>query len=200
MANGSRATVRSLSSSALSRSTTLATLNVRDIYADPARRDWLVKRADEGLEIPVEDLQIRRLDGELRWIRVTSHAVHGDDGAVAYFEGVMEDVSSLHAVDSRLQRSNTLLDSLTRMQNQYLAGVDVGELFDGLLDELLQATGSEYGFIAQLLHDNNGPFLRTWAMSDISWNDATRAMFQQYGPRGMEFHNLDTLFGRVDHG
>lgn len=178
----------------------LSTLNVRDIYADPARRDWLVKRAHEGVEIPVEDLQIRRLDGELRWIRVTSHAVHGDDGAVAYFEGVMEDVSSLHAVDSRLQRSNTLLDSLTRMQDQYMAGVDVGELFDGLLDELLRTTGSEYGFIAQLLHDNNGPFLRTWAMSDISWNDATRAMFQQYGPRGMEFHNLDTLFGRVVTG
>ncbi|MDX2026900.1 ATP-binding protein [Microcella sp.] len=178
----------------------LAELNVRDIYADPARRDWLVQRADEGLEIPVEDLQIRRLDGELRWVRVTSHAVHGDDGSVEYFEGVMEDVSSLHAVDSRLQRSNTLLDSLTRMQEQYMSGVDVGDLFDGLLDELLRSTGSEYGFIAQLLHDDNGPFLRTWAMSDISWNDATRAMFQQYGPRGMEFHNLDTLFGRVVTG
>lgn len=178
----------------------LAALDVRQIYADPARRDWLVKRAAAGLEIPVEDLQLRRLDGGLRWVRVTSQAVHAADGSVAYFEGVMEDVSSLHAVDERLQRSNALLDSLTRMQDQYAAGVDVGQLFDGLLDELLASTGSEYGFIAQLLHDDNGPFLRTWAMSDISWNDVTRAMYQQYGPRGMEFHNLDTLFGRVVTG
>lgn len=175
----------------------LAELDVREIYADPARRDWLVQRAAAGLEIPVEDLQLRRLDGGVRWVRVTSQAVHADDGSVAYFEGVMEDVSTLHSVDQRLQQSNALLDSLTRMQDQYAAGVDVGELFDGLLDELLRTTESEYGFIAQLLHDDDGPFLRTWAMSDISWNDATRAMFQQYGPRGMEFHNLDTLFGRV---
>jgi PAS domain S-box-containing protein len=175
----------------------LEAIDVRAIYADPARRDWLVERATAGLEIPIEDLQIRRLDGETRWVRVTSHSVLAEDGTVAYFEGVMEDVSSLHAVDERLQRSNALLDSLTRMQDQYLAGVDLGELFDGLLDELLRTTGSEYGFIAQLLHDDDGPFLRTWAMSDISWNDVTRAMYQQHGPRGMEFHNLDTLFGRV---
>lgn len=175
----------------------LAALDVRDVYADPARRDWLLRRAEAGEDIPVEDLRIRRHDGELRWVRVTSHAVHGDNGEVAYFEGVMEDVSALHSVDERLVQSNALLDTLTRMQDQYMAGVDVGELFDGLLDDLLRSTSSEYGFIAQVLHDDNGAFLRTWAMSDISWNETTRAMYAQYGPRGMEFHNLDTLFGLV---
>jgi len=178
----------------------LAALDVREVYADPARREWLLRRAEAGEEIPVEDLRIRRLDGELRWVRVTSHAVTGRDGEVAYFEGVMEDVSALHAVDERLVRSNALLDTLTRMQDQYMAGVDVGELFDGLLDDLLRSTSSEYGFIAQVLHDTNGRFLRTWAMSDISWNETTRAMYAQYGPRGMEFHNLDTLFGLVITG
>lgn len=175
----------------------LAELDVRSIYADPSRRDWLVARAEAGLAIPVEDLQVRRLDGGMRWVRVTSHAVRDDDGAVIYFQGVMEDVSTLHAVDASLQRSTALLDSLTRMQDQYLAGVDVGVLFDALLEELLLTTGSAYGFIAQLLHDDDGPFLRTWAMSDISWNEVTRAMYARFGPRGMEFHNLDTLFGHV---
>lgn len=178
----------------------LAEIDVRDIYVDPGRREWLVRRAEAGEEIPVEDLRIRRLDGELRWVRVTSHAVTGSDGEVAYFEGVLEDVSALHAVDERLVQSNALLDTLTRMQDQYMAGVDVGELFDGLLDDLLRSTSSEYGFIAQVLHDSNGRFLRTWAMSDISWNETTRAMYAQYGPRGMEFHNLDTLFGLVITG
>jgi hypothetical protein len=89
------------------------------------------------------------------------------------------------------------LDTLTNMQDQYFAGVDLGVLFDGLLDDLLRSTGSAYGFIAQVLVDADGRFIRTWAMTDISWNDATRAMYAQYGPRGMEFHNLDTLFGLV---
>jgi two-component system NtrC family sensor kinase len=175
----------------------LLSIHAREIYADPSRRDWLIRRAEAGLPIPVEDLQIRRFDGDLRWVRVSSHSVRGEDGEIAYFEGVMEDVTTLHAVDAQLQRSNELLDTLTRMQDQYIAGADVGELFDGLLADLLTSTGSAYGFIAQLLHDHDGPFLRTWAMTDISWNETTREMYARFGPRGMEFHNLDTLFGRV---
>jgi len=178
----------------------LARLEVASIYADPARREWLLRRALANLPIPVEDLQIRRLDGGLRWVRVSSHTVRDDDGNALYFEGVMEDVTALHSADEQLRRSNELLATLTTMQTKFTAGVDVGQLFDALLDDLLRATGSEYGFIAQLLHDDDGPFLRTWAMSDISWNDTTRALFAQYGPRGMEFHNLDTLFGKVVTG
>jgi two-component system NtrC family sensor kinase len=175
----------------------LASLQARDIYADPARRDWLLRRAEAGLPIPVEDLQIRRRDGGLRWVRVSSHTIRDDDDEIVYFEGVMEDVTTLHAVDAQLRRSNELLDTLTRMQDQYVAGADVGPLFDGLLADLLEATGSAYGFIAQVLEDDGGRFLRTWAMTDISWNEATREMFRAAGPQGMEFHNLDTLFGRV---
>lgn len=175
----------------------LTAIRARDIYADPARREWLIRRAEAGLPIPVEDLQVRRLDGGLRWVRISSHFVRDDDGAIVYFEGVMEDVTTLHAVDAQLRRSNELLDALTRMQEQYVAGVDPGELFDGLLADLLASTDSAYGFIAQVLYADGGAFLRTWAMTDISWNDTTREMFARYGPRGMEFHNLDTLFGRV---
>lgn len=175
----------------------LTSVHAREIYADPDRREWLIRRAQAGEPIPVEDLQIRRFDGGLRWVRVSSHPVRGEDGAIAYFEGMIEDVTTLHAVDAQLQRSNELLDALTRMQGQYMAGGDVGELFDGLLEDLLAVTGSAYGFIAQVLHDAEGPFLRSWAMTDISWNDTTREMYARFGPRGMEFHNLDTLFGRV---
>ena len=175
-------------------------VDVRSLYAEPARRDQLVERISAGERIPVDELEIRRLDGVHIWVRVRSHGVLADDGSVAYLEGVMEDVSDLHEADERLRRSNVLLDALTKMQLRYIAGVDVGELFDGLLDELLASTGSEYGFIAQLLHDDGGAFVRTWAMSNISWDEATRAMYAEHGPRGMEFHNLDTLFGKVVTG
>ena len=47
----------------------LAAIHVREIYADPARREWLIRRAQAGETIPVEDLQIRRFDGGLRWVR-----------------------------------------------------------------------------------------------------------------------------------
>lgn len=178
----------------------LQEVDVRSLYAEPARRDQLVDRVSKGGQIPVDELEIRRLDGRHIWVRIRSQAVVAEDGSIAYFEGVMEDISKLHEADERLRRSNVLLDSLTKMQLRYISGVDVGELFDGLLEELLASTGCDYGFIAQMLHDDEGPFVRTWAMTDISWSDTTRAMFAEYGPRGMEFHNLDTLFGRVVTG
>lgn len=175
----------------------LTDIDIRTLYRFPARRDDLIARINAGEDIGVETQELVRLDGTTIWVRIHSHPVFDDAGELAYFEGFMEDVSTLHEAEQMLRQSNALLDSLTQMQNRFIAGVDVGELFDGLLDELLSATESEYGFIAQLLHDDNGPFLRTWAMTDISWNEATRKMYDTYGPRGMEFHNLDTLFGRV---
>jgi PAS domain S-box-containing protein len=178
----------------------LAEVDVRSLYADPSQRDHLVRRVSGGEELPAEELKITRLDGAPIWVRVRSRGVLENDGSIAYFEGVMEDVSELRSADERLHRSNALLDTLTKMQNRYIAGVDVGDLFDGLLAELLAATDSEYGFIAQVLRDDDGAFLRSWAMTDISWNEATREMFAEHGPRGMEFHNLDTLFGRVVTG
>lgn len=174
----------------------LTEIDIRTLYRNPRRRDDLLARAGRGEPLGVESQELVRLDGRPIWVRIHSHPVYGEDGELQYFEGVMEDTSDLHDTEQMLRQSNALLDALTQMQNRFIAGVDVGELFDGLLEELLEATESEYGFIAQLLHDD-GPFLRTWAMTDISWNDVTREMYQKYGPRGMEFHNLDTLFGRV---
>ncbi|MBH0009618.1 PAS domain S-box protein [Salinibacterium sp. SWN1162] len=174
----------------------LAAIDVRDIYVDPSRREWLIEQA-AGKPMPVEEFELKRLDGEHRWVRISTHTARADDGSIEYFEGVMEDITMLHEIDEELRSSNQLLDALSRMQRDHMSGAEPGVLFDRLLEQLLSATSSEYGFIAQLLEDDNGQFLRTWAMSDISWNDETRALFALHGPRGMEFHNMDLLFGPV---
>jgi PAS domain S-box-containing protein len=87
-----------------------------------------------------------------------------------------------------------------RVQSRYIRAAPPREVFEPLLTDLLQWTGSEYGFLAALLHDTHGvPFLRIEVLTDIAWNDATRAMVERHrrgGPQdAMEFHNLQTLFG-----
>ena len=191
--DGNAALVKLLGASSFDE---LAAIDVREIYVDPDRRDWLISQA-AGKPMPVEEFQMKRLDGERRWVRISTHTVYAEDGTIDYFEGVMEDITTLHEIGDELRSSNQLLEALSRMQAEHMAGADAGVLFDRLLDELLSATDSEYGFIAQLLEDENGQFLRTWAMTDISWSDATRELFAKHGPRGMEFHNLDLLFGPV---
>ena len=79
-----------------------------------------------------------------------------------------------------------------------IGGVDIKELLDGLLSELLTLTGSEYGFIGEVLRRADGtPSLRTHAITNIAWDEATQRFYDHGAPSGMVFENLETLFGAV---
>jgi len=175
----------------------LSTVDVRSLYVEPDERAHMVRRAAAGETIPPEEIRLRRLDGSEIWVRVSSQSVLAPDGTVQYYEGVLEDVTARRQADLRLTESNRLLDAVAAAQNRFLTGVDVGIVLDDLLDALISLTNSEYGFIAEVLGEGEARYLRSMAMTNIAWNDATREMFDRLGPRGMEFHNLDTLFGRV---
>lgn len=69
-----------------------------------------------------------------------------------------------------------------------------------MLDDVLLLTGCEYGFIGEILHHADGtPYLKSWALTDISWDAPTKALYESTkGPdQGLVFENLNTLFGRV---
>ena len=97
-----------------------------------------------------------------------------------------------------LRGSNTLLNAISRTQALYIAGADAHDVFEHMLTALLEMTGSEYGFIGEVLRDQDGiPYLRTQAITNIAWSDETRAFYAAHAPQGMEFRNLTTLFGAV---
>ncbi len=114
-------------------------------------------------------------------------------------------------VRTDLQKSNRLLKAITWIQTQFLADAEPAILFDGMLDRLLELTDSEYGFIGEILFAADGspimeesymkfrgrPYLKTHAITNIAWNEETRAFYAENAPKGMEFHNLKTLFGAV---
>jgi PAS domain S-box-containing protein len=90
----------------------------------------------------------------------------------------------------------SLLAAVARVQALYIRDAQPSELFNTVLDTLLETTGSEYGFIGEVLHDEAGrPYLKTYAISDISWNEETHATYEAARGTGMEFRNLNTLFG-----
>jgi PAS domain S-box-containing protein len=95
-----------------------------------------------------------------------------------------------------LTRSRHLEDIIARAQSGFIANEDRHGAFGALLEDLLALTGSEYGFIGEIRYSNEGaPFLKTYAITDIAWDEGTRAFYQQNAPQGMEFRNLKTLFG-----
>jgi PAS domain S-box-containing protein len=125
--------------------------------------------------------------------------------------GVVQDITDRKTVELTLQHNNQLLSAISAAQTQFITEADPGILFDNLLETLLQLTESEYGFIGEILYNTEGqvyidesymkmrgrPYLKTKAITDISWNEETRRLYDENTATGMEFHNLKTLFGRV---
>jgi len=88
-----------------------------------------------------------------------------------------------------------------RVQSRFIHSASPAEVFEPLLTDLLGFTGSQYGFIAEVLADpvDAHRFLRVCVLTDVSWDETTRAMFERHrrGEQPIEFHNLATLFGAV---
>lgn len=93
--------------------------------------------------------------------------------------------------------STTLLEAITKAQEEFVCEKPSKEIFNHLLDALLKLTDSEYGFIGEVLEKDKKPYLKTHAITNIAWNDDTRKFYEENAPKGLEFYNLNSLFGQV---
>ncbi len=116
----------------------------------------------------------------------------------AQFSAFIRDLSELKESESKLARASDLLGAVGRLQSGYIsrAKIEAAETFEDLLQLLLSFTGSEYGFVAEVPRDELGqPYLKTHAITNISWNEEMRAFHEKHKATGLEFRNLKTLFG-----
>jgi len=90
-----------------------------------------------------------------------------------------------------------ILKCISKVQNMYIKEKNKVDIFEELLNGMLEISESEYGFIGEILHNDNIPYLKTLAITDISWNDELRKNYQLFRTEGMTFTNLNTLFGLV---
>jgi len=114
-------------------------------------------------------------------------------------EEIVEDrATELRISNEQLEQRNKLLSALSRIQTQFISDTDPRLLFDQLLDELLSLTGSEYGFIGQVLHTPDGePYLKTHAITNIGWKGQKGNLYGSDESTGMEFQDLKSLVGAV---
>jgi PAS domain S-box-containing protein len=75
-----------------------------------------------------EEYRMRRADGEWVWVHDTSTAVFGEDGAIAYFQGFMIDVSRRKEAEHRLreteERFRTIVEHTPAITYQELPWAD----------------------------------------------------------------------------
>ena len=91
-----------------------------------------------------------------------------------------------------------LVNAINQAQNTFIKSPDPKQAFDLMLRSLLELTDSEFGFIGEVLYkEDHAPYLRLYISSNIAWDEETQRLYEDNIETGMEFHNLDNLFGQV---
>jgi len=165
------------------------------VVGDPQVRFYagVPLRAPEGAilgTLCVKDYEPRSLsDQQLEQLRDLASL------AVQQIVGLKQAID-LERGQKQLRETNATLRLIQEAQNELLEhGVDAA-WWDSALSQLLELTKSEYGFIGRIHEDDEGPFLKTEAITNIAWDEATRRFYEENSPEGLVFRNMETLFGR----
>jgi diguanylate cyclase (GGDEF)-like protein/PAS domain S-box-containing protein len=117
----------------------------------------------------------------------------------AQIDAVLERSSSARArlaAEAMLTRQHRLLQAISRAQAMFIASSGPRAAFEALLEELMSLSQSAFGLVGQVQRAADGhPFLRVHAMTDISWDAASRALYAQHAEEGMVFDSLYSLVG-----
>ena len=152
------------------------------------------KIAKEGED--VFETKQRTKSGEIRDVLVNARLISIGDRK--FFQGLVSDITERKQAEEQLSQNFDLLNSITGAQLQFIADAPRDAVFDDLLKTLLDLTDSEYGFIGEILHKDDGtPYLKTHTATNIAWNEETRKFYEKHAATGLEFYNLKTLFGKV---
>lgn len=143
--------------------------------------------------------RMRHADGHWVWIWSRGQTLRNADGSLTDVTvGTHIDITQQKRAETQLLKARQMAEVIARAQLQFIVQQDRHQSFDGLLTDILALADSEYGFIGEVLHRADGqPYMKTFAITNIAWNDATRAIYEANAPKGMEFTRLKSLFGEV---
>ncbi|WP_154859651.1 ATP-binding protein [Cyclobacterium xiamenense] len=142
--------------------------------------------------------------GKQLWLRNRAWVSKKDaDGRVITISGKFSDITDLKTKELRLLESekkinqyNQLLEAVNDTQLNFYQQDDFRKPLHELFEKILTLIDSQFGFMAEVLYDEQGaPYLKSHTITNIAWSDETEAFYQQNFQTGIEFRNLDTLFG-----
>jgi PAS domain S-box-containing protein len=169
------------------------------------------------------EYRIQRHDGEYRHVSVRGVPVLGGDGTVREWVGTCTDITEqkraeaeirvlnaeleqrvqqrtadLVSAGARMKRDATLIEAINEALSQFITAEPPPVVFARVLDRLVNLTGSEYGFIGEIVYPTDGrPYLQDWAITASAWTEAMRAYYPHFISGSLHFTRLDSLYGAV---
>jgi PAS domain S-box-containing protein len=98
--------------------------------------------------------------------------------------------------EEALRKTTDMLDAIRVAQSSFIEHGDPRATFDALLDTLVRMTGSEFGFLDEVLQNPDGSLYKlNLTMSNIAWSPETREFYEKSLKERLEFRNLQNLAG-----
>ncbi|WP_461783977.1 PAS domain-containing protein [Prosthecobacter sp.] len=141
--------------------------------------------------------RLRCKDGSWKWVQDVGRIVsYTKEGKPQRMIGTQMDINIRTQSEQAAKRRSELLNGIRAAQELFIGSSEMSPVFNSLLDVVVCHTQSNFGFIAEVLNDEKGdPYLRSYSLKNIAWNDETQSLMQKRGQQGLEFRNLKTLFG-----
>ncbi len=166
------------------------------VWPEAAARDRIVALLGERGELINQEVRFRHKSGRL-FDSLFSACLIELDGEPCMLS-ITRDISERKRIEQLFLEQNRMLHAVGEAQADFIMDADPHPIFERLLSHLLDITDSQFGFICEVFREADGtPFLRPYAISDISWDEDSQRLHQKYISGGFEFRNLNTLFGQV---
>nr|MBI1230793.1 PAS domain S-box protein [Cytophagales bacterium] len=173
------------------------------IYSDD--RAWVLEELSDHNVSPMIDINYRIVNNkqEVFWVNDRRWLEFSNLNDELKIYGRISDITSLKAKELEIEKNreelsklNELLQTVNETQVNFLFDEDFKESIDSLLVKILSLTGSQFGFMGEALYDENGkPYLKSHTITNISWSKESEDFYQKNFKLGIEFRNLESLFG-----
>ncbi len=141
-------------------------------------------------------LELRHREGTTISVLYNAATYRDETGRVMGVFAAARDITERKRAEEGMRRTTQLLESVRLALCSYLESGNAQAPFDFLLKTLLSLTHSEFGFLDEVLRDEQGaPYKLNLALSNIAWNEETRKLYEQIAARHFEFRNLKNLAG-----
>lgn len=153
-----------------------------------------MKALNEGQPSVLFENRYLTADGSIKWLAWMATPVMEEKLIYA----TARDITERKRNEQIQYQQNRLLDSIRLAQTEFITASRARDVFESLLSLLLEVTDSTKGFIGEaFVNDEGQPYLKTHAITNIAWNKETQDFFDSNAPQGLQFTNLETLFGQV---
>lgn len=127
----------------------------------------------------------------LQWYSISSQSIPykmGTARAIVFYNINKRKLSELELI-----RMNDVIQAINQTQVDFSMDDEIQDTFYMLLESLIGFTDSSFGFLGEILHDQDGlPYLKSNAISDSNWNGEAADYYQQNFKVGIESRDLDS--------